>query len=455
MSNWYNVKVPRPLYLPVVEGEGFDNTGQLVQPSDTVEFCKGSNLVRINGVEKKLLRSTDTIPVVKGVISLTKPKGVTIGGNGVGRAVVSAVGMARNKRGFWNHEAAEEWQGDAGTLAHPSPAAHGSTDLFGKPDKNRGFRVVQDDTPAFGTPVRSKTAHSGAPDREWSSAEQAVIEELHQGIADQYAKTDGDFEYRDVTLRDGTTARALFNKVTGKQVGTPERRYISGGPGGQPLGYSRSFDQDEYDRRVAAQAGHASVAPNAAERWEQAQAKHASRTLHGEGPKPQAVPEPTPEPDTRDSVSLGNPHIDHEVAAKLGTQQPGVPLGMLVHLSGPEDLRDALTDAARATYADSLEAAVGKMFMRPDSSAPIIAVRMDNIDKAKLADDLPSVATAFEQSPKPCVLVISTSGEGVPKLINFVCEMSIQVMPHHSKEEFITCVVRDSTMTIPNPLKVG
>ena len=194
MSEWIQVNVPRTLYLPVNNGDGFKDSGRRVEPSDKVEFCPGTNKCRINGVEHSMLRSCDNIPLTDDhTINLARPaRPVALSRGGVGSASVGPMGSAvRAARGNWDHSVVEEWQGDAGTARFPVRAPTAGEDLFGKPDPHRGFRQA-------GETRTASTAPPSDGDVQWTGEEQGLIDEalgeFEAGLQAQYDKTDKDFE---------------------------------------------------------------------------------------------------------------------------------------------------------------------------------------------------------------------------------------------------------------------
>lgn len=470
-DTWKAIKVPRALYLPVDNGQGFKDSGKRIEPTDTVEFLMGSTRIRINGVEHTMMRACDEIPLDKnGCIALAKPKGVTISGNGVGRAHVGREGEARaGARRMWDPQAAEEWQGDQGTAAYPSGAAGSYTDLFGKIDHFRGFRVVRDDTPAYGhTGKQASFSGSGnrpgvhmgpgsedLPDREWSAEEQAVIDEFNQGLEERYAET-RDFEYREVNLRDGSVGRALFSKITGDQVGAPSRMYQDG----RSLTVNPKKAHEEYRRLMAEQNQDASVAPNAAERYEQAQAKNASRTLHGEPPRnlrvqaPQEVPRNTPAPEVLipHTVALGHQILDGAIAHAFGLPSTayGIPLGEIIAMSG--EGASAVLGTVGAV-ADSLTNAVGRLFMLKDSEHPMVSVTLGDMTdintRIALADDFPRAVEALKKARAVLVLVLPSPE--VPGIVSMASKVHVHIEPHERDERFLVATINGKTTAFPHP----
>jgi len=458
MPEWKTVTAPRMLFLPVA-GADFGTSGRKVFPHDEIEILPGTLKAKINGVEVQLQRTLEDLIDDDGVIQLAKPAPpVSLSRGGPGRAITGRLGEARSTRGLWDHDAADNWQGDAATTRFPSPNAGQGTDLFGRPDRHRGFKVVPEERPL---PRRTASFEptTPLPDRDWSPEEQAVIDEFHGQLQQEFADNDPDIEIREVRLRDGSIAHARFSKDTGRQIGATFRQYQEG-TSFDTHGSNPSFDMDQYRRDLAEQNRHATPAPTARERYEQAQAKNAARTLHGAPPRPvPAPPTPTPPPTPTRQVktaSLGSPHLDNLVGAACSPpgrcDAPGVPLGLLLHLSGPQDAREALLRAAGATTAPTLEAAIGKMFMLTPDDPPLVAVELDTNDIVTLAAQLPAAATAFEESPR-AALVVSTPDQGAktPPLLDYIAKLKVRLTPHERDPRFITASCDKEQVSFPVP----
>ena len=253
MSEWKTIKAPKMLYLPIA-GDVFAKNGLRVEPSDSLAILPGTNRIRINGVEHSLMRVLDDLVDENGVIQLAKPAPpVRLHAGGPGRASVAAIGGARLRKGEFDLEEAENWQGDEGTnsvpFQFPTPEP---------PKSARGFPIVREETPAFGKTVRTATAtheNTGNPE----------VDQFFTEFAAHMNKGTLDSECREVTLSDGSTARALFDLKTGRQIGTPQRQYqptfdSAGVQQGQHVGYGgknptfsvkdRRKAEAEYRRRL-------------------------------------------------------------------------------------------------------------------------------------------------------------------------------------------------------------
>lgn len=176
--SWKKITVPKGVYLPTCapqEGGAFKDTGCRVEPTDTIEIRPGSRLIRINGVEYQLLISTDSLRLTPdNCLILDAPKGVTLSGNGEGRAVVGRIGVARATAG-----ATTPWQ----TSSRPIPDDPETRALF----------EDQDDK------------------EEHEPFDPAVFHE------ERLTRT--------ITLKDGSTAEVLIDPTTGRAVSNPFRAY--------------------------------------------------------------------------------------------------------------------------------------------------------------------------------------------------------------------------------------
>jgi len=444
MSDWKTIRAPKMLYLPV-EGADFDHSGQRVEPSDKIRILPGTNQIEINGVPHKLMRNIDDLIDAQGNIQLAKPAPpVKIHAGGRGRASVAGIGGARlraKEAHDFDLEEAKHWEGDAGTDVVPFNWQSQSHPDGPRRKTARGFPIVHEGT---GEPVLEPILEGPAPPE---------AEEFFDDLRDHMAKDTEPSEMREVTLRDGSKAQALFSTVTGRQIGTPQRNYQAafnelGHQEGNPTsstGPNPTFDMDEYRRLVAQQQAAATIAPTARERHDAAMA--GSRAHEAAMAPPQ---QPAQQPPSHPTTSLGSPHLDNLVGAACGAPQtPGAPLGHIFHLVGPADLRKALLQAAGATFAENLTTAIGSMFLLKHDQAPLIVVEMNVIDAAKLADDLPAAATAFEESSKPTVLVISTPDIPAPRLMGYICRLRIDLEPHPTNDRFVTAKINDLTASFP------
>ena len=104
--SWKPILIPKTVHLPTGQPNGkFADSGTRVAPSDAVEILPGSHQVRINGVEHRLLRPVDSLPLDGNTLRLDKPASAvrTYSGGG-GHAYVARNGQARSMAAgdtFW------------------------------------------------------------------------------------------------------------------------------------------------------------------------------------------------------------------------------------------------------------------------------------------------------------------------------------------------------------------
>ena len=464
--NWKTIKAPRTLYLPTGATE-FDNSGIRVEPTDTIRVLPGTNRIEINGVEHRLMIPCDNLRTDdNGVIQLNKPAPpvkLSVGGNGwaVGRM---GEAVARS-RGTMDQREIEDWQGDHATVQHPSPHANGMTDLFGRPSEARGFKIVRDETPAFGHTAKQvhfdRPTDLAVPSREWSAEEQGVIDEFFSEF--EAGMADPNFEMREVTLRDGSKAQALFHKVTGQQVGTPQRMYQAryddqGRQLSAPApthGPKATFDMDEYRRRLREQMADSEVAPSLAERYEQAQPVH-QKAAH----QPQQRPDPAmsapiiqtmPE---MPAAATGSPHLDDLLFKKAGTA--GWPLGSISLLFGSPEATRNLLERSRARVCDSIPAAFGHIHLLKTSDAPLVAIILPDAPqptdalRLDIAEQLP-VLDNMIKGHRVAALIVAPDWDDatMPALLKFMPKVHVHVGPHPSDDRFVTAQTLGQTLSFP------
>jgi len=465
VSDWKPIRAPKTLYLPVAARDGaYDNSGQRVEPTDKLELLAGTNKIRINGVEHDLMRNIDDLINDQGVIQLAKPAPpVKVRSSGPGWSV-GRMGEAARKahNAGWDHEAAQEWQGDASTVQHPSSAHGEGTDLFGRATHARGFKIVQDQTPAYGKVAQQINFGGPAgpplPDREWDSEETATINEFF----DEMDKRMGDpnLEKREVTLRDGSTAVALFDKTTGQQVGTPQRMYqASYGEGGHQLpnaapthGPKATFDMDDYRRRMAAQMASMSVAPTTRERHDMDEMKKAAQAQQvNVGQRPAPIQTPITQPAT----STGALHLDDMLGKTTAT--PGWPLGTVSMLYGHPEATQKLLQASSPSACNTLADAFGRIHLIRDGQTPIVAVllneELNDALRLDIAEQLP-VLDNMIRGHKVAVVVVAPdwNDSQMPALLKFMPKVRVKLVFHETDQRFLTATLADGhSISFPAP----
>lgn len=471
MSDWKTITIPKTCYLPVGDANSaFKDSGLRVEPTDKVELLTGSTQIRINGATHHLMRNIDHLIDPNGVLQLAKPAPpVKISAGGAGWGVGRMGEVTSRLRGSWDHEAAEEWQGDGATIAHPGMFSdpEGGTDLFGRPDQHRGFKVVREDAGAHDTPfgkTAKQVSFGGGPDRNWTPDERAAIDEFF-GELGEHMREDW-VEEREVTLRDGSKARALFDKRTGKQIGTPQRMYqVRRDAQGRQLaaptsshGPNARFDMDEYRRRMAAQMADSTPAPT----FREAQAVHEAKNKGTRIPDPaldnpldhpiEAVPAPSPHVET---TSTGSPHLDSLLDKVAST--PGWPLRTVSTLNGPPEATESLLRAAGASFADSIQAAFGHIHLLKPGQTPLIAIHMppDLTDALRLdiAEQLPTLAEMLVAHKVAVVLALPDWTDAhTPALLRYLPKIKVQVAPHESDPRFLTAkTASGESISFPRP----
>lgn len=422
MSDWKTITAPKMLYLPVL-GTDFDKSGLRVEPTDALAILPGTNRIKINGVEHSLMRSLDDLLDDKGVIQLAKPAPpVRLHAGGPGRASVAGIGGARLRKGDFDLKEAENWQGDSGTDRVPFNFSHPDGPRL--PKEARGFPIVREETPA----VRIAT---GKPEKTGNSD----VDQFFDEFAEHMNKGTEPSEYREVTLRDGSKAMALFSTVTGRQIGTPTRQYqptydTEGVQQGQQVGYSGNnptFDEKEYRRRLNEQHKDTVLAPTGHDIDRGPQAPVHDLALNAPVGSPLAREIPTP---AMPATSTGNPHLDALIGGKNKTCQ-GWPLGKISHLYGDTPLVDALID--NATHADGIDDAIERIHLLREDDPPLIAIN------CTATPDLGSLAKLLrEHHIKVAVVLHSENNEALMKL---PVALRLRAEPHNRDERFITATL--------------
>jgi hypothetical protein len=456
MPEWLTVKVPRMLYLPVVTGEGFNNSGMRIEPrvqlrdddgnlidswtGDELQLLPGSNQIRINGVDHKMLISCDKLNIdPQGFIQLSKPRPpAALSSGGIGKASVGGMGVAVRKARdtAWDHDAAREWEGDAGTSAAPF--------RFQKPKKTAAHSNQTANTRrADFAPV----PEGGFPPG-FDESDEAFIEAFGNDFAAHMAAGDPDNEIRDVTLRDGSIAQARFDKKTGRQIGATFRQYqANNDEGGQSVGYSgknSTFDEAEYRRRLAEQNQHATPAPTARERAE-ADERRAPRP-----PTPlRAVPAAPSYP--YGWTTTGAIHLDQLIGNKNPDLQ-GWPLGKVSYLFGLRPITDLMVEVTRGHIAADIPAAFGAVHLIKQGQ-PLVYIHLPLIASSQfrlsLAEELPALVEMVNGMKVAVVLVSGDYKEETPALLNFMPDVRVLVEPHASDERFITARIKKNNLN-PN-----
>jgi len=424
-EQWITVKAPKSLYLPTISGSGeFKDSGRRVEPSDDIQLLPGTNRIRLNGMDLSLTIPCNNIPIRDGVIALSRPNPpvrLSTGGDGwaVGRS-----GEAQGKaRGGWDHQAAEKWEGDAGTHAAPSPYAVVSSQM---------------DT---ATPVAA-----------------FGLEECKSLFSDKTindAFDDPNIEIREVSLTGGGTAHARFDKRTGKQVGTPFRQYQAHyGDGGQQIsapapthGPNSTFDMqahkakraEKYRQYLDAQNATAVPALTAAERYDIEQ-KREQEQAKAQAPAPLPV------------ATTGTPHLDNIIAGQQGVAG-GFPLGKVTHLYGDEESTKALIPEGTPT-AQNIAAAFGHIhLLKPGQQIVIIDIadpKPTTALRLAIAEELPVLLNMV--STMPVAVVIQTpdwNESDTPALLRLALALRIHVEKNQGRQGFIKVTV------IKDPLGLG
>lgn len=443
MSDWKTIKAPKSLYLPVIlDGAkgGLENTGMRVSHLDTLRVLPGSNRIEINGVEYKMMIAVDALKVDdRGFIQLDKPKPPSrLFSGGEGRASVGRIGSA-----------AVAARQNAFTTDGPSRKRTGASHA-------RGFPIVPEETPAYGRPLRQEDVLVSDP--AWDAALQGALGKPQKTFSDDEinaAFADPNIEVREITLKDGSTAYARFDKRSGQQVGTPFRQYQArydseGRQIGAPAPTrGRNFDQAKYDRLMREQMADAMPAPTGHDTPRQATPKHASRTLHG--PPPTPVPPAPVYMDESVATSTGSLHLDsHITAAEAG----GFPIGLLTWLQGPHAARAALMKAAKATYTKSFASALGDMALLKKDQTPLIALELDDLTSPEtrlaLADDLPTLVEQVKGIEKAAFLLSTPRQDS--KLTAFCSALVISIDFDEQDERFLKATIVSSDI---NPAMQG
>ena len=467
MPSWKVIKAPKSLYLPVILGQGFDKSGMQVGPDDKLEVLKGSNQIRINGVDYKMMIAVDTLRTdEKGVIQLSKPAPpARVNSGGAGYASVGGLGKAVRS-------AAENTFTPEGSRQSSRQSSRRSP---GGATSARGFPIVSDETGPYGAPTRPYDDPGFFDDGGGSGPSMDLGEpdpDFDPGcdLTDVFA--DPTVEKRNITLGDGSQAWAWFDKVSGKQVGTPTRIYqaafVEGRQVGQRVrsqGPKVEFDEAEYQAALAEQMEHTTLAPTGHD-IPRAQPKHAPRTLHGSSPRP--IPPGMAEgsfqkrPPLREihqeefqqmerqaashvCAPSGSPHLDNLISASTWG---GYPIGKLTWLQGPAPLRRALLIAAGASYTESFTTALGDMALLQVRAKPIIVLEIEDLTSTEarlgLAEDLP---TLIEQIAgiKKAAFVISTPTVDT-KLLQFMSALVITIETLATDERFTKATLIKNTL---------
>lgn len=449
MSDWKTIKAPRALFLPVLLGgagekKGFENTGMKVFPHDEIRVMPGSNRIEINGVEHRMLISTDVLRTdAEGYIHLDKPKPPSrIFSGGEGRASVGKMG----------HAVASARQ-NSFTPEGRAPRRQGATHA-------RGMPIISDETPAYGRPVQQDDVLITDP--AWDRTLQSALGKPEgKSFSDKEmaeAFEDPNIEVREITLKYGDKAFARFDKRTGKQVGTPFRQYQAtydeeGRQVGAPTrSHGPNFDHAKYEQMLAKQNAGSEAAPTGHDPYPQARPKNASRTLHGPPPvQVEAVPRdmserfvepPSPSRYIGKMVSTGSPHLDSFITTSPDGSG-GLPIGKLTWLQGPKDVRDAFLDAAGATRTASFASALGDMALV--KGAPVVALELEDLTSTEvrlaLADDLPTLIEQVQGIDKAAFIISTPVPEKDSKLMAYMSFLCLIVARDAEDERFFRATV--------------
>jgi hypothetical protein len=471
-KEWKTITAPKMLYLPVVARDGsFDNSGQRVETTDELEILPGTGKIRINGIEHMLMRSIDDLIDENGVITLSKPaRAVRISSRGAGWAVGRMGEAQSHARGTeWDQKAAADWEGDAGTDAlpfdfqHPEDAPDYAKKAAGATHA-RGFPIIPEDQPrqiSFTTPERQGF---GIP-KPMSHRDQQVVDEFFDEFEQHMSVPNT--EMREVTLADGSTAHALFSTVTGKQIGTPTRKYqVRRDAEGRQLasptgthGPKSKFDMDEYRRRVKAQAVDARPAPTARERYDAEEKRQAQQQRQAQQRQAQARLQPKPQPAPMADPALhetlvpieplmaatttGIEHLDALIGGKY-KQCQGYPLGRITHLYGPGHVTEALIKGAPT--AKSIAEAFGRIHLIAAQGQNRVLVQLEaetpsDALRLSLAEELPVLENMLKKEKVAVVVITPDWGDAVPALLRFVPTLRLQMTPHERDDRFITALV--------------
>lgn len=272
---WKTITIPKMVYMPTGNLAGaFKDTGLRVEPTDKVEILPGSRLIRVNGVEHRLLIPADNLPLdAQNCLRLDKPAPPVgnLGAMGNGRAYVGRVGQAAQRAqadNFW------------------------SKDL---PKIDPRYPVDPEDEALFQDTPKSKTASGFDP---------TIFHET------RHTKT--------VTLRDGSTVEVLVDEH-GREAGYRSRTYSGIGT-----------DPKEAARMLAEQNSHAvdvtHHAPQMADKMAAARNRIEDRQnqpSESNTPRREAAPK---------AISTGFRDLDGLLGATTGCQ--GLPAGSLSYFYG-------------------------------------------------------------------------------------------------------------------------
>lgn len=444
-DTWTTVKVPRMVYFPT-GGHDFDHSGMRVEPSDHIRLLPGSNRIEINGVEHRLMIPCDNLLKkldANGVIQLDKPApAVRISAGGEGWAV-GRMGEVRAKGLNWDPKLVHDWEGDAAT----------SIPLFNElyPDAGRGaskFPIFEEDQPR-------QIAFNQGP--KLKAQDQKIVDEFLHELEKHL--TPPDTEMREITLRDGSKARALFSTITGKQIGTPIRLYQANYddqgrqlPSAAPThGPKSKFNMEEYRQRLVQQTQDARLAPST---WNEnitpvqvvAPAKQDPALYEGTKPEP-----------NQPATTTGAQHLDDLLAT---SQAPGWPLRKVSVLRGPVDCTNALMQAAGASFADGIQAAFGRIHLLGGGAAkPLVAIKLgpelDDKLRLAIAEELPVLDHMVkDHSSAIAVVLVIPEWDDIttPALIRYLPKLSISVTPHERDPRFLTATIRNAgSISFPRP----
>ena len=471
-SQWIKAKTKRAFYLPTTADDGkFDNSGKRVELTDELELLAKSNRIRINGVEFTMSTGCETIIKLidkEGFIQFAKPAPparFSTGGAHVGR-----LGSAVRAGGFdaTNKEFPQDYQ-------YEDPRNQGATHA-------RGFPIVQEGGPR---PVRKAHSQEGdfygsgttrslnptfdpneptrtpthKPDgTKYTAEELEVIRELHAGLEEDHLG--GNVEYREVKLSDGSMGKALFDKKTGLQVGTPIRMYQAqyDASGAQIGSRVESFGSGQARERAAAEYREAL----GNQQFELAANRHLAPDAAHQPLRPAAAPPRAPDPALDDPivepetpaiqlpvVSTGHPHLDGLIGGKPQLCL-GVPLGDISYFIGDNTPLKTLIETS--TKAASIEGAISKVVMAATKAKrTIVTVSLDEVLtdtlRLELAEALPALQSTLRGTNVAVVITSTDYGDNTPALLNYMTALVVHIAPHERETSFVTATVRRSTVS--------
>lgn len=404
---WKHVKVPKMLYLPTMGGLDFKDTGIRVEMDDDLELLPGSNRIRINGAEHQMIISCDKLRIDdKGFIQLDKPQRPRpLSAGGDGRAYVGRTGIAASRA---NQD-----------RPHIDTAARFQEDGQGNYVRQVAFRTY--DPAGFDTAIQK---HFGKPDPKFAKKADAMA-------AKAFHEIPKGTEWRNITLKNGQSARVLVDIHTGVHVSAPMRTYNGGGNPG------------EYQALMAAEGGPSPTISEWGGSSPPPQVRSARRPeppRTGGNPSGYSGYTPTPGPAThRESnlVPTGVAHLDNFIG--------GYPRGHVTHIFGEHTSREAISHASGGSVCTSIESAFGRMALLKPSQSPIVVITLpdalDDTLRLSLAEELPVLAEQIKS--RNIAVIISTPdwGDGMPALLKYSPSTRLHITPNDRDERFVTATI--------------